>query len=145
MLCYALWVVLSRHVLRTMTGVQVTAWSTWFGALFALPFAGGAPAALSQAAPDALLGLLFLGLVITTIPFLLWAWVLARVPASAAAPCLLLISPAAVVIAWAALGEQPALSALLGGLLTLAGVAMVQAPGARRQSAAASRRARASR
>jgi drug/metabolite transporter (DMT)-like permease len=36
-----------------------------------------------------------------------WAWVLARVPASTAAPSLLLISPAAVVIAWAALGEQP--------------------------------------
>jgi drug/metabolite transporter (DMT)-like permease len=121
--CYALWVVLSRHVLQTMKGAQVTAWSTWFGALFALPFAAGA-----HAAPGAVLGLLFLGFLITTIPFLLWAWVLARVPASTAAPCLLLISPAAVVIAWVALGEQPALSALLGGLLTLAGVATVQAP-----------------
>jgi drug/metabolite transporter (DMT)-like permease len=141
--CYALWVVLSRHVLRTMKGAQVTAWSAWFGALFALPFAGGAPAALAHATPNALLGLLFLGLVITTIPFMLWAWVLARVPASTAAPCLLLISPAAVILAWVALGEQPALSALLGGLLTLAGVATVQAPAARPPwPAAGTRRAR---
>jgi drug/metabolite transporter (DMT)-like permease len=124
--CYAVWVVLSRHVLGTMGGVQVTAWSTWFGALFALPFAGDAPTALAHASSHELLGLLFLGLIITTVPFALWAWVLARVPASSAAVSLLLISPAAVVIAWAALGEQPALSALLGGLLTLAGVATVQ-------------------
>jgi drug/metabolite transporter (DMT)-like permease len=123
-----------------MKCAQATVWSAWFGALFALPFTGGAPAALAHAAPDAILGLLFLGFVIATIPFLLWAWVLARVPASTAAPCLLLVSPAAVVIAWVALGEQPALSALLGGLLTLAGVATVQAPrNGSRGSAGASR------
>jgi drug/metabolite transporter (DMT)-like permease len=135
---YAVWVVLSRHALRRMGAAHVTAWSLWFGALFALPFAGGAPGALADAPSATLLGVLFLGVVVTTVPFLLWAWVLARVPAGRLAPCLLLISPAAVVIAWIALGEQPALSALLGGLVTLAGVAIVQAPARPRVPAAAS-------
>src|SRR5205085_1262004 len=35
---YALWIVLQKRALRTMSPIQVTAWGTWFGALIALPF-----------------------------------------------------------------------------------------------------------
>jgi catechol 2,3-dioxygenase len=56
----------------------------------------------------------------------LWTWTLARIKATTAAPFLLLISPAALVVAWLWLGETPAITALAGGALTLAGVATVQ-------------------
>jgi drug/metabolite transporter (DMT)-like permease len=123
---YAVWIVLSKRALGSLRALDVTVWATWFGAAFSLPFATGAPAALAHAPAGALAGVLLLGVVITTIPFLLWTWVLARVPASAAAPCLLLIAPAALITGWLWLGETPSPVALAGGALTLAGVALVQ-------------------
>jgi drug/metabolite transporter (DMT)-like permease len=123
---YALWVVLQKRALATMPVVDVTAWATWLGAGFALPFASGLPRALTTAPASALVTLLLLGIIVTTVPFLLWTWTLARIKATTAAPFLLLVSPAALVVAWLWLGETPALAALAGGALTLAGVATVQ-------------------
>jgi drug/metabolite transporter (DMT)-like permease len=123
---YALWVVLQKRALATMSAVDVTAWATWLGAGFALPFASGLPHAVTTAPAGALASLLLLGIIVTTVPFLLWTWTLARVEATSAAPFLLLVSPAALLIAWLWLGEAPALAAVAGGALTLVGVAAVQ-------------------
>jgi drug/metabolite transporter (DMT)-like permease len=122
---YALWIVLQKRALRRMTPLQVTAYGAGFGALFALPFTASLPHALISAPPSALLALLLLGAVITTVPFLLWAWVLERLPANVASVSLLLISPAGALIGWAWLGEAPAAVTLLGGAVTLAGVGIV--------------------
>ena len=77
---YALWIVLQKRALRTMGPLHLTAWGTWFGALLALPFGGGLPAALPDAHGSALVALLVLGLVLSTVPFLLWAWVCKHIP-----------------------------------------------------------------
>jgi terminal-alkyne amino-acid exporter len=126
---YALWIVLQKRGLRTMSPLQLTAWGTWFGALFSLPFGHGLPAALGHAAGADVWALLGLGLVVSTVPFLLWSWVLQRMPASLAAPALLTIGPVGVLLGWAMLGEQPSPLALLGGAIAVAGVATVQARG----------------
>ena len=126
---YALWIVLQKRALRTLSPLHLTAWGTWFGALFALPFGGGLPTSLGDATGGAVAALLVLGLVLSTVPFLLWAWVLQRMPASLAAPALLTIGPVGVLLGWALLGEQPSPLALLGGAITVAGVATVQARG----------------
>lgn len=128
---YAFWVVLQKRALANLSAIDVTAWATWFGALFALPFATGVPQVATTASVATLGAILLLGVVITTVPFLLWTWALQRIDASRAAPCLLLISPTALVIAWLWLGESPALVALGGGVLTVVGVIGVQR-GARR-------------
>lgn len=120
---YAVWVVLQKRALRRLRAVDVTVWATWFGAAFSLPFATGLPHTVATAPAGALLGLLALGVVVTTVPFLLWSWTLSRLGASAAAPLLLLIGPAALVLGWAFLGEVPAAAAVIGGAVTLAGVA----------------------
>jgi MFS family permease len=120
---YAVWVVLHKRALRRLRAVDVTVWATWLGAAFSLPFAAGLPHAAGTAPAGALLGLLALGVVVTTVPFLLWSWTLSRLGASAAAPLLLLIGPAALVLEWAFLGEAPTAAALIGGAVTLAGVA----------------------
>jgi drug/metabolite transporter (DMT)-like permease len=123
---YSLWMVLQKRALATMTAIDVTVWATWLGTGFALPFASGLPHALTTAPASALTSLLLLGIVVTTVPFLLWTWTLARMQATGAAPLLLLISPAALLVAWLWLGEAPALTAVAGGALTLAGVATTQ-------------------
>lgn len=126
---YALWIVLQKRALRTLSPLHLTAWGTWFGALFALPFGGGLLTSLGDATGGAVAALLVLGLVLSTVPFLLWAWVLQRMPANLAAPALLTIGPVGVLLGWALLGEQPSPLALLGGAIAVAGVAMVQARG----------------
>ena len=124
-LLYAVWVVLQKRAVGGMPAVQVTVWATWFGALFSIPFASGLPAAVG-AAGTPLLAVLFLGVVVTTVPFLLWSWALSQVDATVAGPCLLLIGPVAVLIAWLGLGEAPAPATLAGGAVTAAGVLLVQ-------------------
>jgi drug/metabolite transporter (DMT)-like permease len=122
---YALWIVIQKRALRSMSPLHATAWATWFGALIALPFGHALPSGVAHASSGALTALLVLGLVLSTVPFLLWAWVLARLPAGVAASALLMIGPAGVLMGWLLLGEQPAPLALLGGAVTLAGVAAV--------------------
>jgi len=122
---YAGWIVLQKRALRTMGPLHATTWATWFGALIALPFGHALPTTLGEASSSGLVALLVLGIVLSTVPFLLWAWTLARLPASVAAPALLMIGPAGVLLGWLLLGEQPALLALAGGAITLAGVGAV--------------------
>jgi drug/metabolite transporter (DMT)-like permease len=121
---YALWVVLQKRALRSLTPFAVTAWATWFGALFALPFAAGLPQAMVTAPPGALLTLLGLGVITTTVPFLLWTWTMSQLTASTAAPFLLLIAPATLLVGFLWLGEIPTTLGAIGGAVTLAGVAL---------------------
>jgi drug/metabolite transporter (DMT)-like permease len=122
---YGLWIVIQKRALRSMSPLHATSWATWFGALIALPFGHALPSGLEHASSGTVTALLALGLVLSTVPFLLWAWVLARLPAGVAASALLMIGPSGVLMGWLLLGEQPAPLALAGGAVALAGVAMV--------------------
>jgi terminal-alkyne amino-acid exporter len=122
--CYGLWVVLQKRALATMPLGHMTAWATWFGAALTLPVASGVPHAVTSAPAGALAELLFLGLIVTIVPFLLWGWALARLAASTAAPALLLIGPCGALMGWMWLAEAPAPATVLGGLVTIAGVAV---------------------
>jgi drug/metabolite transporter (DMT)-like permease len=124
--CYAPWVILGKRAARTMRPQDVAAWSTWLAAIMTLPVGTGVPMAIAHAEPDVIFAVLFLGVVVTTIPLVLWTWVLGRVPASVASSSLLLIGPSAVVISWIALGETPSAIALVGGAVTLTGVTVTQ-------------------
>jgi drug/metabolite transporter (DMT)-like permease len=130
-LLYAVWLVVQKLLLGSLSSWDVTVWATWFGALFALPFGHGLPHMAATADTAAVLGVVALGAFWTTVPFVLWSWVMARIPANIASPLLLVTAPAAVLVAWGALGEAPALSSLVGGALTIAGVAAVQLAGRR--------------
>jgi drug/metabolite transporter (DMT)-like permease len=128
---YGLWVVIQKRALASMSPLHATTWSTWFGAAIALPFGHGLPSALAGASGAGVGALLVLGLVLSTVPFLLWAWVLARLPAGVASSALLMIGPSGVLMGWAWLGEQPAPLAVAGGGIALAGVAIVVVRGPR--------------
>src|SRR3954447_6753948 len=84
---YALWIVLGKRALAGLSSIDVTVWATWFGALFALPFCTGLPHDVAAAPAGAIAGLVLLGVVVTTVPFLLWSYTLRTIGAARARRC----------------------------------------------------------
>jgi drug/metabolite transporter (DMT)-like permease len=124
--CYAPWVILSKRTSGSLPSNTIAAWSTWIAAVMMLPLSTGIPHAIGHADASALVSVLFLGIVVTTVPLVLWTWALSKIPASVASSSLLLIGPCAMLASGIVLGEVPSLSAALGGAVTLGGVAVAQ-------------------
>jgi drug/metabolite transporter (DMT)-like permease len=111
---------------------DVTAWAMWLGTTMLLPFAPGLPHAVAAASPGAVVAVLYLGAGASALGFVAWAYASARVPVSFAASTLYAIPVVATVVAWLWLGETPALLAVAGGAVAIAGVTVTAA--ARRRS-----------
>jgi drug/metabolite transporter (DMT)-like permease len=114
-----------KPFLRRYSALQCTSYAIWAGTILMLPFAGGVWGEL-QHAPLATTGaIVYLGIVPGAIGYVLWAFVLSRVPTATAASFLYLVPFSAVFIAWLWLGETPSALALIGGALVIAGVVVV--------------------
>ena len=72
------------------------------------------------------------GVVPGALGYLTWTWVLAKMPASRAAGSLYAIPPLAYLFSWIFLGEKPGPLTIAGAGVVLAGVALVNIGGARR-------------
>ena len=129
----AAWFGVSKPLLSKHGAFEVTCRTVWLGVLFLLPFTGEAWNALRAAPPEAVASVIYLGVFPGAIGYITWSYTLSRMPASRAASLLYLVPPIAFTIAWIALGEQPTLLAILGGIPIVAGVALVNT--GRRQSA----------
>lgn len=75
--------------------------------------------------------MVYLGAVPTALAFTTWAYALSRTSAGRMGATTYLVPPVTIVLAWAFLGEVPALLAVGGGALCLAGVALSRHPGRR--------------
>jgi drug/metabolite transporter (DMT)-like permease len=113
-----------KPLLRRYKSLELTAWATALGALMALPFAPGLPAAVESAPAEALLAVAFLGLGASAIGFVTWAYACARIDVSIAAAALYTVPVVAFTVAWLWLGETPAPVSVAGGAIALAGVAL---------------------
>ena len=67
----------------------------------------------------------YLGIVPSLIAYASWAVALSRLPASRASNFLYCVPPVATLIGFIWLGEVPGLLGIIGGVLALAGVAIV--------------------
>jgi len=94
------------------------------GALLCLPFAPGLADRLPELDAGAVAWLVYLGLFPTAIAFTTWAYALARTPAGRLAATTYLVPPLTAAFAWWLLGEAPTGRALVGGVVSLAGVAV---------------------
>ena len=135
-LTYAAGVVAQKPVLREATPLAVTWLACLVGAVSCLPFAPGLFAELGRAPGGDVAWMGYLGLFPTAIGFLTWAYALSHTSAGRMGSTTYLVPPVALILGWAVLGEVPALLALPGGVLCLAGVALARWQPRRRSSAA---------
>ena len=114
--------------------IGVTTFGFLAGTLGAVPFGLGLPHALAAAPWSHIAALLWLGIAPTFVGYLTWNAALQRAPASQVTSFIYFSPPIAVLIGWVWLGEQPGWLTLLGGVITVGGVALANA---RRRAAAA--------
>ena len=123
---YAVAMVAQKVVLRRIPGLQVTWLACAVGTVACLPFAGSLVADLRQAGLGPILGVVYLGLVPTALAFSTWAYALSRSTAGKLGVTTFAVPPIAIGLGWLFLNEVPALLAILGGVLSLVGVAVAR-------------------
>ena len=107
--------------------IGVTAFGFFAATLGALPFGLGLPHALIAAPWSRIAALLWLGIAPTFVGYLAWNGALRRASASQVSSFIYFSPPIAVLIGWVWLGEQPRWLTLVGGAITVGGVALANA------------------
>jgi len=123
-LCFAMYTLVSKPLLAKYRPIEVTTYALVAGSLPFAVFARGSVEALTTAAPADLATLLFLALVPGGIAYVLWAKAVKGLTPGLASRFLYLIPVLGIPIAWVWVGEAPQLMTLLGGAVTIAGVAL---------------------
>jgi drug/metabolite transporter (DMT)-like permease len=107
--------------------IGVTAFGFFAGTLGSLPFGLGLPHALAVAPWPHIAALLWLGIAPTFVGYLAWNAALRRASVSQVSSFIYFSPPIAVFIGWVWLGEQPGWLTLIGGTITVGGVALANA------------------
>src|SRR5439155_26731026 len=121
---YAAYTLVGRDVLRRHASTPVTALSIVWGAAALIPLAalewhrGARPAVTALA----LVGIVYLGIVITALAYLAWNWSLECVPAPRAAIFLTVQPVAGALLGVLVLGDPFTMFTALGGALIVIGV-----------------------
>jgi len=123
---YAIGVLLQKQALATVDPITVTWLGAVAGAAATVPFLPRLIEQLAAQPPAVTAGVVYLGVFPTAIAFLLWTYALARTSAGRMAASSYLVPGIAVLLSWALLGETPAGLALLGGAVSLVGVALTR-------------------
>ncbi|MFN8050603.1 MAG: DMT family transporter [Acidimicrobiales bacterium] len=116
--------VAQRPLLGTYSPFEVATYSMVTGAVMLLPFGPGAVHQLGGADGRSIAAVVFLGLGPSAIGFVTWAAGVARLDVSRPALALYAVPVVAILVAWVWLGELPTGVAVLGGVVSLAGVAI---------------------
>jgi drug/metabolite transporter (DMT)-like permease len=121
---YSIALVAQKVVLRRVSALQVTWLACLIGTVACLPFAGDLVRDLSAVPALPILGVVYLGLVPSALAFSTWAYALKHTTAGKLGVTTFLVPPITILLGWLLLGEVPPLLAIVGGALSLLGVAI---------------------
>ena len=122
----AIQTLINKALTRRYHALDVTTWAIWIGTLGLLPFSHDLPEAWGRLSTNGLLHLIFLGVVPAALCYTIFAWVLTQVPIATAMSAVYAIPVFSLIFGWLMLGEEPATLTLIGGAVTIIGVAWVQ-------------------
>ena len=123
-LTYAAGVLLQKPTLRRLPNAQVTFLGAAIGTIACLPFVGALVHDLQSAPALAIVGAVYLGAVPTALAFSTWAYALSRMPAGQLGVTTYIVPPIAIVLGLIVFGEVPPVLAVVGGIVSLVGVAL---------------------
>lgn len=119
---YAIGVVCQKVLLRRLSGLEVTCYACWVGAVVCLPWVGDLGDVVRNGSAETLSLLGYLGVFPTAIAFSTWAFALRYTDAGKQALTTFLVPAIATVMAWVLLDEVPPALAFAGGALCVVGV-----------------------
>lgn len=119
---YAIGVVCQKVLLRRLSGLEVTCYACWIGALVCLPWAGDLVDVVQHGDASTLWWIAYLGVFPTAIAFSTWAFALRHTDAGKQSLTTFLVPAIATVMAWVLLDEVPPGLAFVGGALCVVGV-----------------------
>ena len=123
-LAYAVGVLFQKPALRRLPNAQVTWLGCLIGMIVCLPFSGDLVTQVQAAPLNGILGILYLGAIPTSLAFSTWAYALSRVPAGQLGVSTYIVPPLVIVFGLLVFGEIPAVLAIVGGAVSLVGVAL---------------------
>lgn len=129
--------VLQKPHLTRYTGLQLTTWTIWTGTVCMLVFLPGLVRQVPVAPVSATLAVVYLGIFPAAIGYVLWSYALSRSDVSRVTSTLNLSPILSLLIAFFWLGEIPTVASLIGGLITIAGVIVLNTLGKARPKPAA--------
>jgi drug/metabolite transporter (DMT)-like permease len=121
----SIYFVLQKPYLEKYGALAFTTYAIWAGTLLTLVYLPGLLSEVQTAPLGTTLAMVYLGVFPTAIAYITYAYAFSRIPAARAASFLYVIPVMAYVIAWLWLGEIPTSLSVVGGVVTLAGVLLV--------------------
>jgi drug/metabolite transporter (DMT)-like permease len=131
MLLQSFYFILQRKLSSQYPAVALAVLTIWVGAITLLPWGSGVTETIVMASSRSLWALVFLGCICGVVPYIGWAYVLSRLPASRASIWLYLVPPISILIGWLALNETPNLALLASGTVILLGVVIAKSKGSK--------------
>ncbi|OPX05344.1 EamA family transporter [Mycobacterium sp. AT1] len=116
---------LTKPVLRTYSGAELTTYGMIAATVVALPTLPFCWQPITDAPSSAWLGALYLGALPSAVGFILWGYAVANLPIATSTSLLYLVPAAAIVISFLWLHELPLPAELAGGAIVILGVVAI--------------------
>jgi drug/metabolite transporter (DMT)-like permease len=129
----SLYFVIQKPYLARYSGLQLTTYTIWTGTMFMMVFLPGLITQLKTAPLASTLAVAYLGIFPAAIGYVLWSFALSRADVSRVTSTLNLSPILSLAIAFLVLGEIPSALSVVGGLVTVAGVILLNTLGKAKQ------------